>query len=274
MANVLLAGTLLTGAGVAVVGATVEVFDRDTTTPVRATFTGGTDANGEWNFSYAPGANSRRVDVRITNLSSISFLKYDDQLQVSSLETASLRIINPAFTFEYDIVPAAIVAARQLNLPLLTATDTLVVLALAQTLTNKTLTSPVIDTQITGTAVATQAQMEAETANVVVAANLLKNSPGVAKAWCRITTAGALESPSYNITSITDTGAGDRTIVWGTDFSTSVYVVVSAFHGSPTSHLDNYNKFITPAVGSIIHQMFVNSVAEDVSTALSAFGDQ
>lgn len=133
MANVLLAGTLYTGAGVAVVGATVEVFDRDTTTPVRATFAGGTDANGDWNFSYAPGANARRVDVRITNGSSISFLKYDDQIQVSSVETANLRIINPAFTFEYDIVPAAITAARQLNLPLITATDTLVSLGLAQT---------------------------------------------------------------------------------------------------------------------------------------------
>jgi len=144
MANVLLRGTVLTGAGVAVVGATVEVFDRDTTTPVRATFTGGTDASGDWNFSYAPGANARRVDVRITNGTSISFLKFDDQIQVSSVETANLRIINPAFTFEYDIVPAAITAAWALNLPLLTADDTIVVLALAQTLTNKTLTTPSI----------------------------------------------------------------------------------------------------------------------------------
>ena len=126
MATVLLAGTVVTGAGVAVVGATVEVFDRDTTTPVRSTFTGGTDASGDWNFTYAPGANSRRVDVRVTNGASISFLKYDDQIQVSSVETANLRIINPAFTFEYDIVPAAITAARQLNLPLITATRTLV----------------------------------------------------------------------------------------------------------------------------------------------------
>ena len=144
MANVRLVGTVLTGAGVAVVGATVEVLDRDTTTPVRATFTGGTDVNGDWNFSYAPGANSRRVDVRITNGTSISFLKQDDEIQVASVETEALRILNPNFDFEYDIVPAAITASRQLNLPLITATDTLVVLALAQTLTNKTLTAPVM----------------------------------------------------------------------------------------------------------------------------------
>ena len=134
MATVLLQGTVLTGAGVAVVGATVEVLDFDTTT-VRSTFAGGTDANGDWNFTYAPGANPRRVDVRITNGTSISVLKFTDQIQVSSVETANLRIINPAFTFEYDIVPAAINAARQLNLPLITATDTLAVLGLAQTFT-------------------------------------------------------------------------------------------------------------------------------------------
>ena len=128
MANVLLAGTVNTGAGVAVVGATVEVFDRDTTTTVRATFTGGTDANGDWNFSYAPGANARRVDVRITNGTSITFLKFDDQIQVSSVETSTLRVINPGSTFEYDIVPAAITAARQISLPLLTGTGTMVVL--------------------------------------------------------------------------------------------------------------------------------------------------
>ena len=127
MANVLLAGNVLTGAGAAVVGATVEVFDRNTTTPVRATYAGGSGTSGEWSFSYAPGANSRRVDVRVTNGSSVSFLKFDDQVQVSSVETASLRILNPAFTFEYDIVPAAITAARQLNLPLITATKTLAV---------------------------------------------------------------------------------------------------------------------------------------------------
>ena len=59
--------------------------------------------------------------------------KYDTQEQLSSIEAATLRVRNPANTFDYDIVPAAIVADRQLNLPLLTATDTVAVLAMAQT---------------------------------------------------------------------------------------------------------------------------------------------
>ena len=51
---------------------------------------------------------------------------------------------NPADTFSYTIRTSAITAARDLTIPLITANDTLVVLALAQTLTNKTLTTPTI----------------------------------------------------------------------------------------------------------------------------------
>ena len=61
----------------------------------------------------------------------------------------ALQIENPAATFKYTITGAAIAADRALNLPLTTATDTLVALGLAQTLTNKTLTSPTITTSPT-----------------------------------------------------------------------------------------------------------------------------
>jgi hypothetical protein len=53
---------------------------------------------------------------------------------------------NPANTFAYTFTPAAIAAARTITLPLLTANDTLVTEAFAQTLTSKTLTSPIIQT--------------------------------------------------------------------------------------------------------------------------------
>ncbi len=121
MANQLFAGFLYNNAGTAVNGATVELFDRNTTTPVRATTN--TDSNGYWSISHA---TEGRFDVRITNGSSVRFLKYDDEIQLNSLEVANLRVRNPADTFEYDIVPAAIAADRQLNLPLITATGTLI----------------------------------------------------------------------------------------------------------------------------------------------------
>jgi len=50
-----------------------------------------------------------------------------------------IRIQNPAATFTYDIIGAAIAANRTLTLPLLTGADTMVTQAHAQTLTNKTI---------------------------------------------------------------------------------------------------------------------------------------
>lgn len=59
--------------------------------------------------------------------------------------SSGLTIRNPANTFSYTITAAAIAAARILNLPLTIATDTLMCLGLAQTVTGiLTLTTPVI----------------------------------------------------------------------------------------------------------------------------------
>ena len=55
------------------------------------------------------------------------------------LNVGGIQINNPLDTFQYIITPAAIVADRILNLPLMTATDTLVLEAFGATLTNKIL---------------------------------------------------------------------------------------------------------------------------------------
>ncbi len=71
-----------------------------------------------------------------------------------TFRTADLLINNPAATFAYTITSAAIVAARVLNLPLITGTDTLMCLGLAQTVTGiLTLTTPAIGAA-TGTSLA------------------------------------------------------------------------------------------------------------------------
>ena len=135
---------LFTDAGAAVSGATVDLLTRNTTTPVLSTTT--TSAAGLWTINYA---TQGRYDVRITNGSSVRWHKYDAMLQLDTLEVANFRVRNPGDTFEYDIVPGAITAARTLNLPVITTTDTLVVTTLAQTLASKTLTSPTITTSPT-----------------------------------------------------------------------------------------------------------------------------
>ena len=58
-----------------------------------------------------------------------------------NFRSGKLDIRNPANTFSYNVVGAALAATRTLNLPLLTGTDTVTVNGLAQTLSNKTLDS-------------------------------------------------------------------------------------------------------------------------------------
>ena len=58
---------------------------------------------------------------------------------LTAFRNSKLTLRNPANTFSYTFVPSAIVAARNVTLPLLTGNDTLVAEAATQTLTNKTI---------------------------------------------------------------------------------------------------------------------------------------
>ena len=121
-------------------------------------------------------------------------------------------------------VIAAITNTGTLTLP--TSTDTLVGRATTDTLTNKTLTSPVLDTAVTGTAVATQAQQETASAtNVLVTPGRQQFHPSAAKAWAMIDTATSITA-SYNVASSTDNGAGNHTLTWTTAFSSANYSVM------------------------------------------------
>jgi hypothetical protein len=57
----------------------------------------------------------------------------------STFRSSRLLLRNPANTFSYTFVGAAITAGRNITLPLLTGNDTMVTEAFAQTLTNKTI---------------------------------------------------------------------------------------------------------------------------------------
>ena len=120
---------------------------------------------------------------------------------------------------------------------------------------------------------AVQSDIEAETnQDTYVPPDLIKHSPGVAKAWCRITDAGVLESPDYNVASITDTGTGNRTIVWDVDFSGTVYVITSSNNLSHSGANIIIND--TFAAGSVRHRIYIASALIDASTGVAAFGDQ
>jgi hypothetical protein len=53
--------------------------------------------------------------------------------------------------------------------------------------------------------------------------DLIKHSPGVAKVWCQIASGGAVSSPDYGVSSVSDISAGDAVINYTTAFSSVVY---------------------------------------------------
>jgi hypothetical protein len=120
---------------------------------------------------------------------------------------------------------------------------------------------------------ATKAEMEAETAIAhFVPPDLVKDSPGVAKVWCQIQGNNTLRSPDYNVASVTNTGTGNRTIVYTVDFSTSVYSVVGAMNqGDNTGDHETWDTF---AVGSVRNLVRDASGLVAQETGMAAFGDQ
>ena len=77
-------GAILDDTGTAVSGATVEIYDINTTTPVRATTT--SDASGLWAISHSTRG---RFDVKVTNGSDIVWLRARDRFQVDKMQAES-----------------------------------------------------------------------------------------------------------------------------------------------------------------------------------------
>lgn len=101
-----------------------------------------------------PGANIVTGGTGNVPIISVANSPSLDSLVLSGTATipnSGLIIKNPAGTFNNIIASSAISANRTFTLPLITADDTFVTAAFSQTLTNKTLTSPVINTQVSGT---------------------------------------------------------------------------------------------------------------------------
>ena len=77
-------------------------------------------------------------------------------------------------------------------------------------------------TSLSGTAIATQANQETGTSTTtVVSPGRQQYHPSACKGWI-IADAAGTSAGSYNVTSITDTGAGDLLVTWNVDFSGSV----------------------------------------------------
>ena len=118
-----------------------------------------------------------------------------------------------------------------------------------------------------------QAALEAETnENTYAPPDLIKHSPGVAKGWCHIAAAGTLNTPNYNVASVTDTGVGDRTVVWDIDFSTAVYAASVDKEGDDGFSIDVPSA--TYAVGSLRVVAYQATLKVDIVHTVTVHGDQ
>ena len=66
-------------------------------------------------------------------------------LNITTSQIVNLKVRNPGDTFSYNIIASAIIADRNVTLPLLTGNDVFTLNAFAQTLTNKTIDNPVLN---------------------------------------------------------------------------------------------------------------------------------
>ena len=127
-----LSGFVYLDNGDALVGGLVNYYASTEAAPTVSLGNTTTNANGFWSFTALAAG---RYDVRI-DWDGTTHRRWRKGLSTDMVDEVTLtllRLNNPALTFHYTVTPAAIVADRVLNLPLLAATDTVAVLAMAQT---------------------------------------------------------------------------------------------------------------------------------------------
>lgn len=134
-------------------------------------------------------------------------------------------------------------------------------------------------TDETGGDIATQANMEAQTASKIVDASVFKYHPAAAKAWVLVTYSGGVPAAtvSNNVTSITDVGTGDLTVNFTTPFSTASYAsCLTARRAAGDSALFAAVKFsVAPTASALaIQTLTVGPALEDAGqVSVICFGD-
>ena len=123
-------GFLYDDSGDPIVGATVQAYEKNTTTTAGSSVT--TDSNGKWTITTT---SDNELDIKITSGSSVRYRKFDDAIQVNEIEVSTFNIREGATAQVYTIAPGSISADRTLTLPAATGNDTLASLGLAQTFT-------------------------------------------------------------------------------------------------------------------------------------------
>lgn len=99
----------------------------------------------------------------------------------------------------------------------------------------------------------------------------IRYGPSAGKGWCSWDADGTIQSPDYNVSTITDSGTGDRIINWDDNQASAIYsVALSSSSGSAASHPIFNNR----ATGScqVLHFGTNHATPEDVPGCIMMFG--
>lgn len=128
---------------------------------------------------------------------------------------------------------------------------------------------------LNGPVLASQSDMEGREGGKLVTPDKLHYHPGVAKGWVKIDSDASIVT-SYNVSSISDNGAGDFNVNWDTDFSSANHISVA----TSQKDTDVYARITTTtnAAGvTRVQNRTVGSVPAGTDpdhTMVVAFGDQ
>ena len=184
--------------------------------------TSGTGSNGIITIASTASGSG---DMLLGTVQTVTALK--------TFNTGTIAFRNPANTFSYNLLGSAIVANRNITLPLLTGNDTFTFNAATQTLTNKTLTSatlttPTINTSIAGT----------------------------------VTSGGNITTTNYLIGATATQSMSSKTIT-----TSSVNGVTLTTGGSATTYLDGTGNYSTPTGGGIGGSTADNQISVGAASA-------
>lgn len=142
--------------------------------------------------------------------------------------------------------------------------------------TNLTITGTTLDAAGGSFTAASQAEQEAASSNTVGVTPLNQHfHPSAAKVWCSAGATGNILS-SYNMTSVTDTGTGDITFTFATDFSSANYSPVLTLYSAAVRIAQFSSTGTGKTAGAIGAKSYDTSsaAADPTQWQLAAFGDQ
>jgi hypothetical protein len=134
-------------------------------------------------------------------------------------------------------------------------------------------TAPHRDHVHVGTVQAVQTALQLETDQDTYAApDLIKYSPGVAKAYVATSAVGAMLGGTYNVSSVTVNATGDRTVVFTTDFANVLYIPLT---GTQTGNSNFFRQNRNDA-GNLRIWIYNagNTAAVDQATVTAVWGQQ